>query len=297
MKENPAETYLQTLQSAHSRGTMESLLNNVAEALSSDSDDLYSMDWACLNSSVVVHFLDSLLQLGRSPATINTYLSAIKGVAREAWRGKLITVVNYQAICEIRRIKAPRKVSGRALQLIELNAMIDSCIAEGHPLALRDAAMIALTYGAGLRRNEAVSLDLSDFRSDAAAIAVRGVKSKIRVNPLGARIAGIINAWLAERGNAEGPLFVRIYKGGKITNIRLTPQTVYDVISKRYKSAGLKRLTPHDLRKTYATNLLENGEDIILVQELMGHSSVATTRLYDQRKRDDKRTALKALPL
>lgn len=296
MRNNPAETYLLSLQSKHSRETMKSLLNNAASAMS-DGEDLYSIDWSCLDYKSILSYLDSLIQDEKAPSTINTYLSGLKGVAREAWREKLITVEDYQHIKEIRRIKGHRNASGRALDLSELNTMIDHCMTGEGPLAMRDAAMIALVYGAGLRRHEAVKLEIKDYRRRDETITVIGKGNKERTNPLNARVVDILECWLSERGHDEGPIFVRVYKGGKVTNFGLTPQTVYDVITKRYKEAGLRRLTPHDLRKTYATQLLENGEDLFVVQDLMGHSSVETTKIYDRRKNKTKAKAAKALPL
>ncbi len=77
----------------------------------------------------------------------------------------------------------------------------------------------------------------------------------------------------------------------------MSDHAIYSVIIRRYKEAGLESLTPHDLRKSFATLLLENGEDIFTVQELMGHDSVDTTRKYDKRGEKNSRKAIKALPL
>ena len=296
MRENPAEIYLLSLQSENSRLTMASLLSIVAGHMS-DGDDLYSADWSKLSYKSVLVVMDELQNQDKTPSTLNTYLSAIKGVAKEAWRSKLIDVETYQHIKEIKRAKGKRNHSGRALELSELNSIIDHCMSQSGPLAMRDAAMIALAYGAGLRRHEAVSLTLADYSRQTGSITVIGKGNKERTNPLNDRVIDILECWLCERGPEEGAIFVRVYKGGRVSNAQLTPQTIYDVISRRCKEAGLRRLTPHDLRKTYATQLLENGEDLFVVQDLMGHSSVETTKIYDRRQNKVKAKAARALPL
>jgi len=92
-------------------------------------------------------------------------------------------------------------------------------------------------------------------------------------------------------------LFVRILKGGEITLLPITDKTVYNIVVRRYKECGLKSLTPHDLRRTFATVLLEQGEDLFIVQDLMDHASIETTKRYDKRGEQEKVVAGKALPL
>lgn len=163
-------------------------------------------------------------------------------------------------------------------------------------IAMRDAAVIALVYGAGLRRHEAAGLLLSDVSLKDGSVKVLGKGNKERINALHDRNLDIISVWLDERGMTPGPLFLRARKGNRLVNEPISGQTIYDIIIRRYKEAGLKRLTPHDLRRTFATKLLENGEDVFLVQDLMGHSSVETTKNYDRRDEKAKKKAAKALP-
>ena len=111
--------------------------------------------------------------------------------------------------------------------------------------------------------------------------------NKERINALNPRVIDLIECWLDERGRHPSPLFNRIRRGGNITEDSISPQTVYDIIIRRYKDAGVERLTPHDLRRTHVTNFFESGTDIFIVQELMGHSHLNTTKTYD--KRSDKK--------
>ena len=290
-----SEIYLLSLQSQQSRVTMASLLNVVAYKI--QKKKLHTqVDWSLLNYEVILLLLSDLSSSGKSPATINVYLSALKGVAKEAWRKKNITVEDYQHIKEIKRIKGSRTSKGRALDLNELNQLIDYCMMQDGVIAMRDAAVIALVYGAGLRRHEAAGLLLSDLNIHEATLRVIGKGNKERVNALHNRILEILDVWLMERGFEQGPLFQRARKGNRLINEPISGQTIYDIIIRRYKEAGLKRLTPHDLRRTFATKLLENGEDVFLVQDLMGHASVETTKNYDRRAEQAKKKAARALP-
>lgn len=290
-----SEVYLLSLQSKQSRVTMASLLNIVAGKLQ-DKQSHQLADWSQLHYEKILMLMSDLSDQGKSPATINVYLSALKGVAKEAWRKKLIDVETYQHIKEIRRIKGSRSVKGRALELDELNQLIDYCMLQEGVIAMRDAAVVALVYGAGLRRHEAAGLLLSDLDLNAATIKVLGKGNKERVNALHHRILEILEVWLEERSLMPGPLFLRARKGNRLINEPISGQTIYDIIIRRYKEAGLKRLTPHDLRRTFATKLLENGEDVFVVQDLMGHSSVETTKNYDRRDEKAKKKAAQALP-
>ena len=146
---NPAEIYLASLQSTKSRNGMQSLLNNVA-AYFDDDTTLDDFDWQSLSYTDVLTFLNGLLDDKKTPNTINTYLAAIKGVSKEAWKLQLIDVDQYHRIKEIKSIRGSRTDKGRALELSELNTMIDHCMAQEGAIAMRDACLIALIYSAGL---------------------------------------------------------------------------------------------------------------------------------------------------
>ncbi|HMN12399.1 MAG TPA: tyrosine-type recombinase/integrase, partial [Bellilinea sp.] len=121
-------------------------------------------------------------------------------------------------------------------------------------------------------------------------------RNKTRIVPVedsGARDA--LSDWLYLRGDQPGSLFVRILKGGRMTQEGLTDQGIYTVLNKRGAQAGTARFTPHDLRRTFAGDLLDAGADIATVQKLMGHSSANTTAGYDRRGEQAKRSAVKKL--
>lgn len=293
---NPAWRYLQSLESTSSRTSMQSILN-IACNFFENGKTIDTYDWSQLNSDLLLELRDILKKNKKSPATINTYLSALKSVSKQAWRLKLINIENYEYIKEIRRVKGSRVTKSRSLSLNELNTLLDYCMAKDGAIAMRDACLIALGYGAGLRRHEAVGLQISDYDKNKRNIRVLGKGNKERINPLNPRIIDILECWLDERGRHPGALFLRVRKGNNITGDALSTQSVYDIVVKRYKEAGLERLSPHDLRHTFATKLLESGVDIFVVKDLMGHSNVETTKIYDNRDEKAKIIAVNELPL
>ncbi len=293
---NPAEIYLASLRSVKSRAGMESLLNCTVAYFDEDAttDDF---EWSTLSYPDVLQFMGWLFEEEKTPNTINTYLAAIKGVAKEAWKLNVMEIDQYHRIKEIKRVPGSRIDKGRALSTKELNTMIDHCMAQEGSIAMRDACLIALTYSAGLRREEASLLPLAAYNKSEMKLSIHGKGNKERVNTLNNRVIDIVETWLDDRGRQPGPLFVRIYKGGKLTLEPITDKTVYNIIVRRYKECDLKRLTPHDLRRTFATALLEHGEDLFVVQDLMGHASIETTKRYDKRGEQKKVEAGRTLPL
>jgi len=293
---NPAKQYLLSLESVNSRTTMLSLLNRSVNIISPNATT-DNFDWSLLSIETVLLVRESLSSKKMSPATMNTYLSALKGVAKECWRLKIIDIESYSLIKELKRSKGSRISKSRSLSLVELNALLDHCMEQEGVIALRDATVIALSYGAGLRRHEAANLQLRNYKKSKQTIHTIGKGNKERINSLNNRVLDILECWIGERGNKPGALFTRILKNGKITNKSITGQSVYNIIIRRYKEAGLSKLTPHDLRHSYATNLLDAGVDILIVQELLGHANLETTKIYDHRTDKKKIIAGKSLPL
>ncbi len=150
------------------------------------------------------------------------------------------------------------------------------------PMGLRDRAMLETMYSAGLRVSEAVGLQQGDLDLDAGVLRVRGKGRKERFAPIGSYALRAIRRWLAVRRlhprqppGPESPVFVN--KFGR----RLTTRSVGRMLEKYLKITGLDgRTTPHSLRHSFATHLLDRGADIRSVQELLGHKSLVTTQIY-----------------
>ncbi len=167
----------------------------------------------------------------------------------------------------------------------------------GGPLARRgrDAAILAVLYTGGVRRAELAGLDLADWSTDPPTLRVRGKGGKERLVPLAGGAAAALRAWLRARGDRTGGLFLPINKGGRLCGDRLGDHAVYAVLRKRLSEAGVARLSPHDLRRTFVGDLLDAGIDLATVQRLAGHASPTTTARYDRRGEATKRRAIEAL--
>ena len=144
--------------------------------------------------------------------------------------------------------------------------------------------MLAVVYGCGLRRSEAVGLDVADFDSATAALRVRngkGNKQRLVHLPAGGRAAVV--AWLDARGAQAGPVFVAIGAKSAVTGRRLTDQVVLETMRRLQRLSGVARFSPHDLRRSFVSHLLEAGADIATVQRMAGHADIQTTARYDRR--------------
>jgi integrase/recombinase XerC len=150
------------------------------------------------------------------------------------------------------------------------------------PMGRRDRAILETMYSAGLRVGELVGLDLGDLDLEAAILRVRGKGRRERLAPVGSYALRALRRWLAlrkthprEPAGAAGPVFVNRF--GR----RLTTRSVARMLEKYLRITGLdQRTTPHSLRHSFATHLLDRGADIRSVQELLGHKSLVTTQIY-----------------
>lgn len=283
------QSYLIGLGSTKSRVTARSILNNVAVMMG--ANDSFSLNWPALRRDHIIAIVAGLQKRNLAPATINTYLTIIKGVMRECWQKKQIDIDTLERIKSVKRVRGSRLAKGRAVSQNELTALLAACD-DGSLTGIRDAALLSLMVGCGLRRSEVVSIDAASLVFDDRAIRVIGKGDKERMVYLPDAAWNRLIAWMDDvRGFWDGPLFLRIRKSGDVTPGRLTDQAVYHILNSRRIMAGISELSPHDLRRTFATRLLANGEDISTVKDAMGHASITTTQQYDKRGSDRLKAA------
>jgi integrase/recombinase XerD len=177
------------------------------------------------------------------------------------------------------RPKVPRNLP-RPLSVHEVEALL-SAPGEGDRVGLRDRAILETLYGAGLRISEAVGLDVDDLDLEEGSVRVVGKGNKERLIPLGRFASAALSGYLTRsRPVLAGPssraaLFLN-QRGG-----RLTRQGITKILKSAALRAGIhKRVTPHMLRHSFATHLLEGGADVRVVQELLGHATLSTTQIY-----------------
>jgi integrase/recombinase XerC len=135
----------------------------------------------------------------------------------------------------------------------------------------------------------AAGLELSDFKTRAQSLRVRGKGNRQRIAYIPARVQAALEAWLRLRGRRPGGLFWGVTKGGKLTYRHVSPQLIYRVVQKRHLAAGIAEFTPHDLRRSHISDLLDEGGDLAVIARQVGHSNVQTTARYDRRGRRAQR--------
>jgi Site-specific recombinase XerD len=177
--------------------------------------------------------------------------------------------------------KAPSRLP-KAISIDEVERLLSAASAGDTPAALRDRALLEVLYGVGARISEAVSLDVDDMDLDDGSVRLFGKGGKERVVPLGSYARAAVTAYLvrarpgmALKGKGTPALFLN-QRGG-----RLTRQSAWAVIHVAAGRADLgAKVSPHTLRHSFATHLLDGGADVRVVQELLGHASVTTTQIY-----------------
>ncbi len=291
---NPAYAYLSGLTTHHGRRTMQAALNNVAQMLSGNKCSIDTFPWHKLDFAHVQAVRAWLVERKR-PATVNKYLAALRGVLRAAWQLGLIDTDRYQRAAAIKGVRNDTLPAGREVTGGELAALMSACAADDSEAGTRDAAIIALMYAGGLRRAEVVALDLADYDPESGALKVTGKGRKERLLWVTNGAKDALADWLATRGDFSGALFVPLTKSGRIQWRRMTEQAIYNILRKRARSARVKSFSPHDLRRSFVSALLDAGADIVTVQKMAGHSNVQTTARYDRRGEAAKRDAAKLL--
>ena len=294
---NPFIAYIASLQSANSQRTIEKQLHSLATMMG--FADAHAVPWAQLR---VEHTqaLWAKLASSKSASTANLMLSALRGVLKMAWRMGLMTGEDYTRVVDLKTVKgnAPDAAAGRSLTAAELRALFAACAADPSPVGRRDAAILALAYAAGgLRRAEIVNLDLADFNPETAMLTIRGKGNKVRTAYVRGGARDALDEWLAVRGDEAGPLFWRLQAGGVAGQMyeRLSDQAIYILCQRRGKEANVRHFSPHDIRRTFISDQLDAGTDVLTVARLAGHSNANTTSRYDRRGERAKQAAADAL--
>lgn len=182
---------------------------------------------------------------------------------------------------EVKPPAPPRRLP-KALPLSDVEAILSAASAGGTTLAQRDAALLEFLYGTGARISEAVGLDVDDLDLEQGAVRLLGKGSKERIVPVGSYAKAACASYLtrsrpalAASGKAGPAVFLNA-RGG-----RLSRQSAWAVLARAAERAGVSTaVSPHTLRHSFATHLLDGGADIRVVQELLGHASVTTTQVY-----------------
>jgi integrase/recombinase XerC len=218
-------------------------------------------------------FMASLRSRGLSARTLARRVAALRSFCQFCCRRGLLTWNPARLVTtpKLPRPLPPHLTVDQAFQLLATPQ-------GGSPIALRDRAILELFYASGIRVGELVDLGVEDLDLAQRLVKVRGKGRRERVVPVGRPAVEALQAYLATRetsGSRKSPLFLN-RRGG-----RLTSRSVERLLEKYLKRSGMgKAITPHGLRHSFATHLLQAGADLRVIQELLGHARLSTTQRY-----------------
>lgn len=279
--------YILTLNTEMTKSRVTDLLNRAARDFG--GEDLASFRWESIDAEALLHYTQRLKDRGLKPSTINMRLATVRSVLHQAYMMGLISFEHHWRLSEVKNVKGSTVESGRALTKEEVDTLITRSEAEGTVIGIRNAAVVALAVGCGLRRAEMASLTLSSLKLAEGKILIRGKGNKERWAYLSESVKRRLEAWLAIRGNGGVEnVFLCVRKSNVIQPAHpLRLEGFYTAFERMAEAYGVKPFSPHDLRRTYATRLLDKGAPLDNVQKAMGHSSMLTTQRYDRRNRED----------
>lgn len=233
---------------------------------------------ATVTEPVVEDYLAFLRAAGRAPASVARALVSVRSLHR------FLEDEGHMATNPAGDVQRPRVPSGlpKALSEAEVLSLL-SAVTGDEAVARRDRAILEVLYGCGLRVSELVGLSLADLDLGAHLLRAFGKGAKERIVPVGRSAAGTLRAWLTARraviADARRPDLDAVFVNPR--GRRLSRQGAWQIIQRHGLRAGLgERLSPHVLRHSCATHMVEHGADLRVVQELLGHASVSTTQVY-----------------
>ena len=229
-----------------------------------------------VGSTTLRSYIYHLKDLGLAPSSIRRNISALRTYY------KFLLNEGHVVRDPSERLETPKKWRELpdVLSAEEVAKLIETPTLD-EPLAFRDRAMLELAYGAGLRVGEWITLGVRDLMLDESLIRVFGKGAKERMVPIGRKAVGAVAVYLRElrprleKGAGEGILFLNA-RGEPLTRMG-----AWKILRKHVKASGItKHVTPHTLRHSFATHLLEGGADLRAVQEMLGHVDISTTQIY-----------------
>ena len=229
-----------------------------------------------VTSRLLREYLYHLKDLGLAPASIRRNVSALRTYF------KFLLGEGHLARDPSERLESPKRwrTLPEVLSVAEVDRLLASPVLDD-PLVFRDRAMLELAYGAGLRVSEWITIGIRDVMFDDGLVRVFGKGSKERLVPIGRRAIGALATYVRElrprleRGDGKGVLFLNA-RGEPLTRMG-----AWKILRKYVDRAGIeKHVSPHTLRHSFATHLLEGGADLRAVQEMLGHADISTTQIY-----------------
>ncbi|EOX5558864.1 tyrosine-type recombinase/integrase [Ewingella americana] len=286
------DAYINSL-AVSGRGGITSLLNHCARILNKRST-AQTYPWELLDFGKVAKVRMTMLDEGYAVSTVNMALSALRAIAKTAFNFDQMNVDVLLRINAVKRVKGDPTRNGRALTRQEIRQLLKAAKSHHEPARrCRDTAILLTLCGAGLRVGELVKLQQDDY-ADGVLVVRQGKGRKYREIYVAPTVDKALTAWLAMSREGDA-LFTKIYRSGLPASTALTTAGVTAILEQLRIAANVSDFTPHDLRRTFITQLLEQGADINTVRQLAGHSDISTTARYDHRGDEAKVMAAQRL--
>lgn len=228
-----------------------------------------------VNYSLIRGWVTSLLENGSSHRTVNRKMSSLKSYFKFLLKVGEITsspAASYKSLKVSKKIQIPFSTE-------EVLKLLDASFDTNSFVESRDFLIIELFYATGIRREELINIKLKDVDVAGNTIKVLGKRNKERILPLVYSIKGHIEQYIVLRQSVAQPLTDELFTTSK--GVKMYPSLVYRVIKSYFSRVSLKvKISPHVLRHTFATHLLDRGADLNAVKELLGHASLSSTQIY-----------------
>ncbi len=242
---HPAHIYLHGFSSPNSQRAMTRALERIAELIPFPINDV---KWWGI--PIGHHWsIREELATRYAPATANQSLSALRGVLAIARRMELMPPALYEAALAIPLVPSSPRTAERTPSKRQIDRLMRTTQGSGDPKGARDAAILGVLTGAGLKRSEVAALRLADYEPRSGRLTLKS--ETIR---LGQRERALLRAWISYRGRAHGPLFLPMRKAGRLERRQMSGQAVAAVVAERAAQSALGRLSPEDLRRGHLTS-------------------------------------------
>ena len=278
---NPACLYIATLQEGASRKTGRDFLRILARIMR--WDDWAVAPWWKLTATETTYIRACLVR-DYAPATARLAVNMLKGVLKQAFRVGLTDADTYQRAVMLPSVKGRSAVAGRMLTEEEVQKLAEEIGRLPSPRGVMLSALFATALGGGLRREELAILKVDDFSADDVHLLVHGKGRRERVQALPPWAGKTLRRWATLRatlGLVTPFLFVQV-SATQVRDHGLSPWGVWCTITSVVKELHMEHFTPHDLRRTFASRMIDET-DLVSVSKLMGHSNIQMTAHYDRR--------------
>lgn len=318
----PAEKYLASLAEGSGREGAKVALRLITRLLTTGRTEDYNLiDWSAMRFNDVMVLREQLekdyLYVKNKKAisengeeeikatvkplkhsTINHALSVLRSVLKIAWQLGLMDGEDYQLARSAPNVRGSTVPAGRLVSKQERENVFEVCENDHTKAGFRDTVIFGFACMLGMRREEIANVQISDYNPVMNTLKIVGKGNKERINYLEDNLLLAYQDWVQIRGSHEGSLFQPINKGNKINmRVGITAQGIAKIIDKRRIEAGVAPFTPHDLRRSLISDLLDEGVDFAVIAKWVGHSSISTTAKYDRRPDERVREASRKLQM